>query len=63
MKGRDLQGGGQFRVVCTWCGAVIGPTTAGRTSRGMCLECYARMLHDYNRTYRRAGEHFKASER
>lgn len=39
----------KFKVVCTWCGAVIRRTSA-RDSRGMCLKCYALMLREHARS-------------
>jgi hypothetical protein len=62
MKNEKSQGRGGFQVLCVWCGAVIRHDGV-KESRGMCLECYARMLHDYNRRDFRADAATKASQR
>jgi len=36
----------EFKVVCSWCGAVIKSTTEACEEQ-MCLICHARMLNDY----------------
>ena len=51
-----------FQVVCAWCGAVIRQNSA-KNSQGMCLQCYARILREHNRSYAQAGKSLKASER
>ncbi len=54
--------GRRFKVVCAWCGAVIRHS-ARKDSQGMCPNCHARMLSDYNRAHAHAAGQFKASER
>jgi ribosomal protein L40E len=51
-----------FKVVCTWCGAVIRLDTA-KESRGMCLRCYARMLSEHGRAGQHGDKPRYASER
>ncbi|MDQ3805365.1 MAG: hypothetical protein M3416_16235 [Acidobacteriota bacterium] len=41
-------------MVCTWCGALIRHNHV-KDSRGMCLECYARLLNEHFRPLRAAG--------
>jgi hypothetical protein len=41
-----------FKVECTWCGAIIRRTSA-RDSHGMCLKCYARMLGEHGHAHER----------
>ena len=48
MKRENLQSGSGFKVVCVWCGGVIRHSSV-KDSRGMCLECYARLLNDHFR--------------
>ena len=60
---KDGKAGGGYKVVCAWCGGVIRHDHV-KESRGMCLECYARMLNDYNRRgFTAAGPATKASQR
>lgn len=39
---------GRYRVVCTWCGAVIRHGSH-QESRGMCLRCFARIMDEHSR--------------
>jgi hypothetical protein len=62
MTGGKSQGHVGYKVLCAWCGSLIRHDSI-KESRGMCLECYARMLHDYNRRDFRADASAKASQR
>ncbi|HEV3469126.1 MAG TPA: hypothetical protein VG148_07380 [Pyrinomonadaceae bacterium] len=53
MKNENLQRATNFRVVCTWCGGLIRHSHV-KDSRGMCLECYARLLNEHFRPFRAA---------
>jgi hypothetical protein len=44
--------GEHFKVICSWCGAVIRRTQA-KDSHGMCLKCYARMLGEHGHSHQR----------
>jgi hypothetical protein len=61
MKNENLQLSSAFKVVCTWCGALIRHSNV-KDSRGMCLECYARLLNEHFRPLR-ATSMLRASER
>lgn len=62
MKVEAPQGRGGFKVVCAWCGVVIRRNSS-REGTGMCLDCHARLLGDYNRRGYRADTSGKASQR
>ena len=51
-----------FKVVCVWCGDVIR-FNQSKDSKGMCLKCHARMMHEYNLTHMQGGTALRASER
>ncbi|HWS54689.1 MAG TPA: hypothetical protein VN228_11200 [Pyrinomonadaceae bacterium] len=51
MKNETLQGATNFKVVCTWCGALIRHSHI-KDSRGMCQNCYARLLNEHFRPLR-----------
>jgi hypothetical protein len=51
MKKQNLQDATSFKVVCTWCGTLIRHNNV-KDSRGMCLECYARLLNEHFRPLR-----------
>jgi hypothetical protein len=51
-----------FRVVCAWCGDVIRSDNR-KESRGMCAECYARMLSEYTRPLQPTRNAPEASQR
>jgi hypothetical protein len=59
---RDSKGETACRVVCTWCGDVIRRDSP-KESRGMCVECYARMLSEYTRPLQQSRIAPGASER
>lgn len=61
MTKENLQRSPTFKVVCTWCGGLIRHSHV-KESRGMCLECYARLLNEHFRPFR-AGEPARQSER
>jgi ribosomal protein L37AE/L43A len=52
----------EFQVVCAWCGALIRHSRR-KNSLGMCLQCHARMLREYTRSYTQAEKSLKSSER
>jgi hypothetical protein len=51
-----------FQEVCVWCGAVIRLNGA-KPSRGMCLECFARMVREHTRPFQRDDKSQAASDR
>jgi hypothetical protein len=61
MKNEKLQLSSGFKVVCTWCGGLIRHSNV-KDSRGMCLECYARLLNEHFRP-QRAASTLRPSER
>ena len=40
---------GRAKVVCTWCGKVLGTTKGTRTSHGICPECKAQIMKEYKK--------------
>ena len=52
MSWKEKSDGGDFKVVCTWCGVIIRHTKA-KDSQGMCLKCYARILGEHGRSHER----------
>ena len=40
------QEGLSFKIECNWCGVIIRRSNV-KSSRGMCLKCYARMLSEH----------------
>jgi hypothetical protein len=61
MRGENSQGRSDFKVVCTWCGGLIRLSNI-KDSRGMCLQCYARLLNEHLRP-QGASSSARASER
>lgn len=61
MKHENLTKGSSFKVVCVWCGGLIRHSSV-KESRGMCLECYARLLNEHFRP-QQANAPLRASER
>lgn len=61
MKNEKAERSPGFKVVCTWCGGLIRHNHV-KDSRGMCLECYARLLNEHFRPFR-AGAAPRQSER
>jgi hypothetical protein len=61
MRDENLPSRSDFKVVCTWCGGLIRHSHV-KDSRGMCPECYARLLNEYLRP-QRASSPPRASER
>jgi len=62
MADKRSQGRFGYSVLCAWCERVIRHDGI-KESRGMYLECYARMLYDYNRRGFRADASAEASRR
>jgi hypothetical protein len=61
MKNENLPTSSGFKVVCVWCGGFIRHNSI-KDSRGMCLECYARLLNEHFRPQRAAAP-LRSSER
>lgn len=61
MRSENSQGRFGFKVVCVWCGGLIRRSDV-KDSRGMCQECYARLLNEHFRPLRAAAQP-RASER
>lgn len=62
MKSKTSTQSINFKVTCTWCGGIIRHSNI-KESRGMCLDCYARMLNEHFRAHHRAEAQVAASER
>ena len=61
MRGENSERRFDFKVECVWCGGLIRRSDV-KDSRGMCQECYARLLNEHFRPLRAAAQSH-ASER
>ena len=62
MNNESGQGETRYQKVCTWCGVIIRRSDS-KSSRGMCLKCFARMLSDHQRSNAQPSKTYKHSER
>ena len=50
MANQGLRERASFKVLCVWCGGLIRHSNV-KESRGMCLNCYSRMLNEHFRQH------------
>jgi hypothetical protein len=47
---------GEHRLLCAWCGAYLGPTTAKQDSHGICMRCAVSVDAEFKQAIRKLQE-------